>query len=461
MIKSICCIGAGYVGGPTMAVIANKCPEIKVNVVDINENRINAWNDDNIEKLPIYEPGLAEIVSKNRNKNLFFSTDIKSAIENSEIIFLAVNTPTKFYGKGIGMASDLKNIELAARSVAQYAKDDKIIVEKSTLPVKTAQALKTILKNSNPKYKFEVISNPEFLAEGTGINDLLYADRVLIGGEDTESGKKAVNQLSLIYQRWLSKDKIIHTNLWSSELSKLVANAFLAQRVSSINSISALCEKTEANVEEVSKVLGSDSRIGNKFLNSSPGFGGSCFQKDILNLVYISKSLGLNEVADYWEMVVKMNNYQKNRIVDLVLEKLNNTASGKKIIILGWAFKKDTNDSRESPSIHIANSLLDEQAHLHVVDPKINLNQIHQDLSEYNNEATILDEQVTTSKYSPEIFKDAHAIILCTEWDEFKNYDYEKIFSIMSKPAVMVDTRRIVESTLLRKIGFDFHRIGE
>ena len=462
MIKNICCIGAGYVGGPTMAVIAEKCPDIKVNVVDIDKKRIDLWNSTDSNKLPIYEPGLSELIKNNRGKNLFFSTNIKKAIEESEIIFLAVNTPTKFYGKGKGMASELKNIELATRSIATYSNTNKIIVEKSTLPVKTANSIKSILKNTNKKFHFEVISNPEFLAEGTGINDLINADRVLIGGENTKKGNEAVESLSKIYEKWLPKNKIIKTNLWSSELSKLVANAFLAQRVSSINSISALCESTGANIGEVSKAIGLDSRIGEKFLNTSPGFGGSCFQKDILNLVYISKSLGLNEVSNYWKSVITMNNYQKNRIVDIVIEKLHNTIAGKKIILLGWAFKKDTNDSRESPSIYIANSLLEENANLHVIDPKVKLNQIKNDVRTLDDsKKQIIEQNLTVSKYDLEVFKDAHAIIVLTEWEQFIEYDYASIFNKMIKPAFIFDTRRILNKNKLIKIGYETYFIGE
>ena len=334
-IKQITCIGAGYVGGPTMAVIAQKCPEINVTVVDINEARIAAWNDENLENLPIYEPGLRSVIAEARGRNLFFSTDIESAIKNAQIIFISVNTPTKTYGKGKGMAADLKYIELCARQIAKVATEDKIVVEKSTLPVKTAQAIKSILDNVGNGVKFQILSNPEFLAEGTAINDLHFADRVLIGGDYlTEDGKAAMNALTEIYSHWIPKEKIIHTNVWSSELSKLTANAFLAQRVSSINSISVLCEETGADAEEVAKAIGSDSRIGDKFLKVSVGFGGSCFQKDILNLVYICRSLNLHDVADYWEHVIKMNDHQKHRFAEKIINTLYNTVSGKKITFL-------------------------------------------------------------------------------------------------------------------------------
>ena len=330
-ISSICCIGAGYVGGPTMTVIAHKCPHIKVTVVDINPERIARWNAENLEELPVYEPGLAELVQRSRGKNLFFSTEVEKAIDEAEMIFISVNTPTKTYGKGKGQAADLKYIELSARTIAKVATGDKIVVEKSTLPVRTAQALKNILENTGNGVKFEILSNPEFLAEGTAIEDLLNADRVLIGGDNTPSGQAAKDALSAIYEQWLPKERILQTNVWSSELSKLVANAFLAQRVSSINAISALCEKTDANIDEVARAIGQDSRIGPKFLKASVGFGGSCFQKDILNLVYIAKSYGLDEVADYWEQVILMNDYQKRRFADRIIRTLYNTVSGKKI----------------------------------------------------------------------------------------------------------------------------------
>ena len=330
-IKTICCIGAGYVGGPTMAVIALKCPHIKVNVVDVNQERINAWNDENLDNLPVYEPGLADVVKEARGRNLFFSSDIENAINESEMVFIAVNTPTKTYGEGKGQAADLKYVELCARTIARVAKTDKIVVEKSTLPVRTAEAVQTILDSSGNGVHFEVLSNPEFLAEGTAIQDLFKSDRVLIGGQQTESGKEAISALVKLYANWSPKEKIYTTNVWSSELSKLVANAFLAQRISSINSISALCEVTEADVDEVATAIGMDSRIGNKFLKSSVGFGGSCFQKDILNLVYIAKTLGLDEVSEYWNQVIKINNYQKERFAKKIMTSLFGTVSGKKI----------------------------------------------------------------------------------------------------------------------------------
>lgn len=461
-INKICCIGAGYVGGPTMSVIAHKCPEIKVTVVDINANRIKAWNDENLDKLPVYEPGLKEIIAKTRNKNLFFSTEVDKAIDEAEMIFISVNTPTKTYGKGKGQAADLKFIELCARNIAKVAKDDKIVVEKSTLPVRTAQAIKNILDNTGNHVNFEILSNPEFLAEGTAINDLLHADRVLIGGDETPEGEAAKEALSAIYEHWLPKENILKTNIWSSELSKLVANAFLAQRISSINSISALCEKTDANVQEVSKAIGLDSRIGSKFLNASVGFGGSCFQKDILNLVYIAKSYGLHEVADYWEQVIIMNDYQKSRFANNIISTLYNTVSGKKIVFYGWAFKKDTNDTRESAAIYVADALLEEQAEIVIYDPKVSEERIYADLDYLNTRSEEENRKLVTVVKDPiEASKDAHAIAVLTEWDEFKAYNWETIFKQMLKPAFVFDGRRILDKEKINSIGFNYYRIGE
>tara|TARA_R110000868_G_scaffold76800_3_gene220595 strand:+ start:8906 stop:10306 length:1401 start_codon:yes stop_codon:yes gene_type:complete len=461
-ITKICCIGAGYVGGPTMSVIAKKCPNIKVTVVDINQSRINAWNDPDLDKLPVYEPGLKEIVAATRNKNLFFSTEVDKAIHEAEMIFISVNTPTKTFGKGKGQASDLKYVELCARTIAKVAKDNKIVVEKSTLPVRTASAIKNILDNTGNGVQFEILSNPEFLAEGTAIDDLFNADRILIGGADTPSGKEAKELLSDIYNQWLPKERILQTNVWSSELSKLVANAFLAQRISSINSISSLCEKTDANIAEVSKAIGMDSRIGPKFLNASVGFGGSCFQKDILNLVYIAKSYGLNEVADYWEQVILMNDYQRRRFADNIISTLYNTVSDKKIVFYGWAFKKDTNDTRESSAIYVADALLDEQAQVVIYDPKVSAEKVYADLDYLNTRSEAENRRLVTVVTDPiAATKDAHAVAILTEWDEFKTYDWSLIFNHMLKPAFVFDGRRILEKEKLKTIGFKYYRIGE
>ncbi|MFV0565536.1 MAG: UDP-glucose 6-dehydrogenase [Flavobacteriaceae bacterium] len=460
-IKNITCIGAGYVGGPTMAVIAQKCPHITVTVVDIDEKRIAAWNDKNLSNLPIFEPGLDKIVGEARGRNLFFSTDIETAIDKADIIFISVNTPTKTYGKGKGMAADLKYIELCARQIAQVAKTDKIVVEKSTLPVRTASALKNILDHTGNGVKFQILSNPEFLAEGTAVQDLLNPDRVLIGGGTDESGKKAIQALVEVYAHWVPQDRILTTNVWSSELSKLTANAFLAQRVSSINAMSALCEKSGADVTEVAKAIGMDSRIGSKFLKASVGFGGSCFQKDILNLVYIAKTYELNEVADYWEQVIVMNDYQKNRFSDNIVSTLYNTVSGKKIAFFGWAFKKDTNDTRESAAIQVADNLLNEQAHISVYDPKVNAERMYADLDYLNTRTEDENRSLLNVENNPyEAAKSAHAIAILTEWDEFKTYNWQSIYDSMLKPAFVFDGRSILDKQALEKIGFKCYQIG-
>lgn len=461
MIKNICCIGAGYVGGPTMAIIAQKCPNIKVTVVDLNEERIAAWNDADVSNIPIYEPGLSEIVAESRGRNLFFSTEVDKAIDEAEMIFISVNTPTKTYGVGKGMAADLKYIELCARQIARVAKTNKIVVEKSTLPVRTASAIKDILDHTGNGVKFQILSNPEFLAEGTAVEDLLAPDRVLIGGDSSNEGQQAVQLLVDVYSNWVPKDKILTTNVWSSELSKLTANAFLAQRVSSINAMSELCEKTGANVNEVAKAIGMDSRIGSKFLKSSVGFGGSCFQKDILNLVYIAQSYGLNEVADYWEQVIIMNDHQKRRFAKNIIKTLYNTVSGKKIAFLGWAFKKDTNDTRESAAIYVADYLLSEQAKISVYDPKVNEKQILFDL-DYLESRNQSDNKsgVSVLENPYKVCENAHAIAVLTEWDEFKTYDWQKIHDSMLKPAFIFDGRNLLNKEELEKIGFVYQSIG-
>lgn len=460
-ITKICCIGAGYVGGPTMAIIAQKCPEIQVTVVDINEDRIARWNDSNVDNIPIYEPSLSEIVAEARGRNLFFSTQVDQAIEAADLIFISVNTPTKTYGTGKGMAADLKYIELCARQIARVSKTDKIIVEKSTLPVRTAEAIKSILDNTGNGVKFQILSNPEFLAEGTAVQDLLFPDRVLIGGDDTPEGIAAIDALEAVYATWVPKDKILRTNVWSSELSKLTANAYLAQRVSSINALSELCEKTGANINEVAKAIGMDSRIGSKFLKASVGFGGSCFQKDILNLVYISKSFGLNEVADYWEQVIIMNDHQKRRFANNIVKTLYNTVSDKKIAFLGWAFKKDTNDTRESAAIYVANDLINENAKIAVFDPKVSEKQVLSDL-DYLETRTSNENRNTIKSYDNylDACKNAHAIAILTEWEEFKDYDWLAIYNNMQKPAFVFDGRNLLDGEELKKIGFIYQGIG-
>lgn len=461
MIKNICCIGAGYVGGPTMAVIAQKCPHIKVTVVDLNEARIKAWNDADLSKLPVYEPGLDAVVEEARGRNLFFSTEVDKAIDEAEMIFISVNTPTKTYGVGKGMAADLKYIELCARQIARVAKNDKIVVEKSTLPVRTASAIRDILDNTGNGVNFQILSNPEFLAEGTAIEDLFAPDRVLIGGDASEEGQKAIQKLVAVYANWVNPNNILTTNVWSSELSKLTANAFLAQRVSSINAMSELCEKTGANVNEVAKAIGLDSRIGAKFLKASVGFGGSCFQKDILNLVYIAKSYGLHEVADYWEQVIIMNDHQKRRFARNIISTLYNTVSGKKIAFLGWAFKKDTNDTRESAAIYIADDLMGEQAHISVFDPKVELIQMLADVNYLNSRTEVENEHLLQAFIDPyQACHQAHAVAVLTEWDEFKSYDWQKIYDNMLKPAFVFDGRNILNKQELEKIGFVYQGIG-
>ncbi|WP_396218351.1 UDP-glucose 6-dehydrogenase [Flavobacterium sp.] len=461
MIKNICCIGAGYVGGPTMAVIAQKCPHIKVTVVDLNQDRINAWNNEDVSLLPIYEPGLDAVVKEARGRNLFFSTEVDQAIDEADLIFISVNTPTKTYGVGKGMAADLKYIELCARQIARVAKTDKIVVEKSTLPVRTAQAIKDILDNTGNGVNFQILSNPEFLAEGTAIEDLFAPDRVLIGGDTTVEGQDAIRKLVEVYANWVNKELILTTNVWSSELSKLTANAFLAQRVSSINAMSELCEKTGADVNEVAKAIGLDSRIGSKFLKSSVGFGGSCFQKDILNLVYIAKSYGLNEVADYWEQVIIMNDHQKRRFSKNIINTLYNTVSGKKIAFLGWAFKKDTNDTRESAAIYVANDLISERANIAVFDPKVEENQILSDLNYLESRSAEENKKyISVENSGYDACNNAHAIAILTEWDEFKTYDWQKIYDNMLKPAFVFDGRNVLNKAELEKIGFIYQAIG-
>jgi UDPglucose 6-dehydrogenase len=460
-ITKICCIGAGYVGGPTMAVIAKKCPHIQVTVVDLNEARIAAWNDADTKNIPIYEPGLSEVVAEARGRNLFFSTEVDKAIAEAQMIFISVNTPTKTYGAGKGQAADLKWIELCARQIANVAKDDKIIVEKSTLPVRTASAIRDILTHTGNGVQFQILSNPEFLAEGTAMEDLDAPDRVLIGGDSTPEGKIAVQALVDIYANWIPRERILTTNVWSSELSKLTANAFLAQRVSSINSLTEICEQTEADINEVARAIGTDSRIGPKFLKASVGFGGSCFQKDILNLVYIARSYGLQEVADYWEQVIIMNDHQKKRFANQIIKNLYNTVNGKKITFLGWAFKKDTNDTRESAAIYVADHLLYEQAHIAVYDPKVFKTQVYADLDYLRTreqEENKKGVEVIEDPY--EACKGAHAIAVLTEWDEFKGYDWQRIYDNMLKPAKIFDGRNLLDADKLRSIGFQVRSIG-
>ena len=456
-IKSICCVGAGYVGGPTMAVIADKCPNITVNVVDINQERIDSWNDLDLSKLPVFEPGLADIIGRVRNKNLFFSTNVGEFISKSELVFISVNTPTKKYGIGAGKASDISSLEECTRQVAKFATGHTIVVEKSTIPVKTAAAVKAILEttqNDNEINKtFSVLSNPEFLAEGTAIKDLENPDRILIGGDEND----AINLLKDIYLNWVDIKKIITTNLWSSELSKLASNAFLAQRISSINSFSALCEETGANIDELKRAIGTDKRIGQYFLNVGPGFGGSCFQKDILNLTYLSEHFGLPEVAAYWEQVININNWQQYRIYKTVLNKLFGTLSNKKISIFGFAFKADTNDTRESPAIKICKYLLDENASIVIHDPRVNESNIDIDLKDY---IKLKFSKWEVSSDFELAAKDSDAIIILTEWDIYKKIDWFKIEKLMRKPAWVFDTRKLIDPNVIKKTNLNFWQIG-
>lgn len=463
-ISRICCLGAGYVGGPTCCIIAQQCPHIQVTVVDKSEERIAAWNSSN---LPIYEPGLAEVVAECRGRNLTFSTDIQEAIRTADLLFICVNTPTKTFGVGNGKAADLKYVELAARMIAdtmETSSGRKIVVEKSTVPVRAAESIANILRhNIKPGVSYQILSNPEFLAEGSAIQDLLHPDRVLIGGESTEEGRAAVSALAEVYQHWVPADRIITMNTWSSELSKLAANAFLAQRISSINTMSAVCEATGADVSEVAEAIGMDSRIGPKFLQASVGFGGSCFQKDILNLVYISECLNLPEVAEYWTQVVSFNNFQRTRFARRIVEALFNTVTDKKICILGFAFKKNTGDTRESAAIYISKHLMDEGAHLSIYDPKVERQQVEMELSQQAISPDCperVERLVTCHTDAYSAAAGAHAVVICTEWDEFLTLDYSRIYKSMAKPAFIFDGRKMLNHEELGRMGFHVETIG-
>jgi UDPglucose 6-dehydrogenase len=448
--RNILCIGAGHVGGPTMAMIAYKCPQYKLTVVDVDHERIAQWNSDD---LPIYEPGLEEIVKVARGRNLFFSTDIEHGIKEAEVIFVSVNTPTKTFGVGAGMAADLQYWEKTARQVCDCAETPKIIVEKSTLPVRTALAMERILSLNHSGIHFDVLSNPEFLAEGTAIKDLEDPDRVLIGSRQTESGLRARDELVEIYANWVPRERILTSDIWSSELSKLAANAFLAQRISSINSVSALCERTDADISEVAKAVGMDSRVGSKFLNASVGFGGSCFKKDILNLVYLCRNYGLNEVADYWECVVQINEYQKERFVLNMMTAMFNTLAGKRICLFGFAFKANTGDTRESAAAFIAKRLIEEKAVLVVTDPKA--------LENARIDLRGIDDDVSYVEDPYEAAAGCHAIALVTEWDLYRDLHFEKIYRSMMKPAFMFDGRNVLDHRRLFEIGFNVFPIGK
>jgi UDPglucose 6-dehydrogenase len=448
--KKILCIGAGYVGGPSMAMIAYKCPDYRVTVVDVNPDRIDAWNS---AQLPVYEPGLDKIVKKTRGKNLFFTKDIENQIKENDIIFVSVNTPIKTYGAGADMAADLQYWEKTARQILKHSRSSKIVIEKSTLPVKTALAMGKILASAKGKIKFEILSNPEFMAEGTAISDLENPDRVLIGSYETKSGLKARAELIEIYARWIPPEKIITSNIWSSELSKLVANAFLAQRVSSINSISALCEKTDADISEVARAVGMDNRIGDKFLNAGIGFGGSCFKKDMLNLVYLCSYYGLQEVAAYWKSVVNINEYQQERFIANILDRMFGTLAGKKICILGFAFKANTSDTRESPAIYISQKLLAEQAQVIISDPKA-LKNAAMDLSGIKGNVKYIEDPYRAAA-------GCHALVILTDWNLYPKLDFQKIYSAMVKPAFLFDGRNIIDHKKCFAIGFNVYPIGK
>ena len=458
-IQSICCIGAGYVGGPTCAVIADKCPEIIVNVVDLNEERIESWNKG---PLPIHEPGLDEIILRTRNRNLFFSTNVAEAIESADIIFISVNTPTKLYGKGCGAAADLTYIESAAKSIMMYSKSNKIVVEKSTVPCGTANSLAQLFKvrENESDIRFDIVSNPEFLAEGSAISDLTNPDRVLIGGFPSPSGKIAQQVLADIYSRWVPQERICLTNVWSSELSKLVANAMLAQRISSINSITAICEKSGANIEEIAKVVGMDTRIGSKFLKAGLGFGGSCFLKDVLNLCYLAESLNLPEVSNYWRQVIVMNQFQGRRFTDTIIDSMFGTVRNKIVTVFGFAFKKNTGDTRESPAINIVGELILEGAIVHMYDPLVKPEQARSDLAEHGYKQ-VNSKNFVTFKDPYEACENSNAIITCTEWDEFTTLDYQAIYSIMAKPAFIFDGRLLFNKQKLKTFGFQVFSVGK
>jgi UDPglucose 6-dehydrogenase len=448
--KKILCIGAGYVGAPSMVMIASKCPDYKITVVDINTQRINAWNSDN---LPVYEPGLEALVKKTRDRNLFFSTAVEKQIQKNDIIFVCVNTPTKTFGAGAGMAADLQYWEKTARQILENSQSSKIVIEKSTLPIKTALAMERILASGKGDITFDVLSNPEFMAEGTAVNDLENPDRVLIGSRETDSGLKARAELVEIYTRWVSPEKIITSNIWSAELSKLVANAFLAQRVSSINAISALCEKADADISEVARAVGTDSRIGSKFLNAGIGFGGSCFKKDILNLVYLCHFYSLPEVAAYWESVVKINEYQQDRFVANILRSMFNTLAGKKICLFGFAFKADTGDTRESPAINITHKLLAEHAEVVISDPQA-LENAAADLAGDKGKISYIENPYQAAD-------NCHALVIMTDWNLYRKLDYGKIYQSMVKPAFIFDGRNIVDQQKCFEIGFNVFQIGK
>ncbi|KAL0206640.1 hypothetical protein P9112_001947 [Eukaryota sp. TZLM1-RC] len=451
-------LGAGYVGSPTAAVIADKCPDVTVTVLDVNASRIAQWQSD---ALPVYEPGLEPLVFRNINKSLFFSTDIDKHLYEADLIFICVNTPTKSEGFGAGFACDLTYVELAARSIGRSCAhcSHKIIIEKSTVPVRTSEMISSILQSLSPKCRFSILSNPEFLAEGTAINDLVNPDRVLIGGSDVDP--KAVEVLVDVYSHWVPQDRIITMKLWSSELSKLVANAFLAQRVSSINAVSAICELTGGDVEDIEKAIGTDHRIGSHFLRSGIGFGGSCFRKDVLNLVYIARSLGLDEVAEYWMQVIRMNDSQMDRFSKTIIEHLFNTVVGKNLCILGFSFKANTGDTRDSPSIKVCRNLLANGASLNIYDPKVQKSQILEDLTPTSQDSWKLDANVSVFSSALSAVHNCDALVVLTAWGEFSTIDWVAIYQKMRKPAFVFDGRLCLDHSKLSAIGYTVFALGK
>jgi len=449
-VKNILCIGAGYVGGPTMAVIADRCPDIRVEVVDISAERIAQWNS---AQLPVFEPGLDDVVRRCRGRNLFFNVTSPASVAAADVVFVCVNTPTKAFGEGAGMAPDLQYWEQSARFLKPHLRDGAILVEKSTVPVRTAEAISRILHEGQGERHFPVLSNPEFLAEGTAIRDLLEPDRVLIGCEDDAPGRAAAQALADVYRRWVPEARILLSSVWSSELSKLAANAFLAQRISSINSISALCEVTRADVTEISRAIGTDSRIGPRFLEAGVGFGGSCFRKDLLNLSYICRQQGLTEVAAYWQSVVDMNDYQMSRFAHTVVARQFNTVAGKRLALFGFAFKPGTNDTRDSPAFYVCKKLLEEHAQVVITDPQA-----------LDNAARDLHGLAGDLVFEPDPYAaaaGAHAIVLVTHWAEFRALDYRRIFASMVKPASLFDGRNWLDAAALHALGFNVYPLGK
>ena len=423
-------------------------PALRVTVIDRDEQRIRRWNS---AHLPIREPDLNSIVrvtrdglearpvpageaqippendafSQARPANLFFTTACTESIAKADMIFIAVNTPTKTFGTGAGHATDMTAFECVIQDIAKHARPDVILVEKSTVPCRTAKMVQDILDDVRPGSRMQILSNPEFLSEGTAVKDLMKLDRVLIGSPATSEGRRAAVALTTLYASWVPRSKISGTHVFSSELSKLVANAMLAQRISSINSIGAICEKTGADVQEIATSIGLDRRVGPQFLKAGLGFGGSCFRKDIGSLVYLAKTLGLDEVADYWHSVLIINQSQRTRFTRKVISRLNGTLRGKKITILGFAFKKDTGDARESVAIDIIRILLEERpAEIAIFDPGCSHEDIQRELdimtSTMQSDVAHWKDRITISTGPYEACLESNAICIVTDWDLFK-----------------------------------------